>query len=99
MDVWNQWPKDGSIPEYVQRYVDWLVMPRWERPKELSSEKAWAVANGFSTGSLSSWKKDARVKAAIQRRCDELNLSPDRIQDVMNAIFRAATEGGMKAAT
>jgi hypothetical protein len=74
-------------------------MPRWERPEGLTSQAKWARAHGFAPETVSMWKKDSRVKAAIQKRCDELNLSPDRIQDVMNAIFKAATEGDMKAAT
>lgn len=92
------WPADGSLPPHVAEFVEWLVLPKWERPEDERSQVAWAKKHGFDRMTLTAWKKDKRVKAAIEKRCDELNLSPDRAQEVMNAIFRAATEGDMKAA-
>jgi len=98
MRSWNQWPQD-RLPDVVLEFVEWMVTPRWERPKEWGSQAAWARAHGVAAETVSQWKRHPRVKKAVQERCDELNLSPERIQDVMNAVYDAATKGDMKAAT
>ena len=97
IDRQQDWPADGSLPPAVQEFVEWLVTPTWER--EQPSQTAWAHAHHRHPNTVSQWKKDTRVKRAIEKRCDELNLSTDRIQEVINSVFKAATQGDMKAAT
>lgn len=94
VDVWNEWPKDGSLPARVQEYVDWLV----SLDRVPSTKKAWAAEHGVSVSSLGNWDRDERVRRAIDERCAELNMSPERIQSVINAVFMAAQRGDMKAA-
>lgn len=93
------WPADGSLPPHVAEFVEWLLMPKWERADDEKSQNMWAAKHGLAPVTVSHWKKDTRVKKAIETRCDELNLSTDRVQEVINAVFKAATEGDMKAAT
>ena len=92
------WPEDGSLPEHVQRFVEWLVMPKWERPADEQSQAAWARKNGVARETVTTWKRDPRVKKAIEARCDELNVSVDRIQAVVNTLFQNAENGDVKAA-
>lgn len=93
----NQWPEDGSLPQHVEDFVQWLVRPLWDRTPK--SQADYGRANNVRPEQLSNWKRDPRVKKRIQELCDELNLSTERIQQVLNSVFRAATEGDMKAAT
>jgi len=97
-ESWNGWPADGSLPPHVERYVEWVTMPTWERPADLKTRVAFAKSIGVAVARLGKWDKDSRVRKAVDKRCNELNLSPVRIQEVMNAVFRSATEGDMKAA-
>lgn len=95
----SDWPADGSLPAHVQHFAEWLLTPRWERGDQ-KTQADYARANGRRPEQVSVWKKDKRFKRYIDTRCDELNLSTDRIQDVINAVYRSAVEGGdMKAAT
>jgi hypothetical protein len=95
---YRQWPLDGSLPDYVQAYVEWLVTPDWERPADQKSESAYLRVNHHGTNQGTLWRKDKRVQREIEKRCQELNLSTDRIQEVISAIFKAAKNGDMKAA-
>jgi hypothetical protein len=90
----TQWPTDGSLPPDVIEFVEWLV----SMEKTPSTLRAWASEHGYAERTVYSWKKDRRVRRAIEERCDEVNLSPDRVQEVINAVFKAATQGDMKAA-
>lgn len=94
MDVWNQWPKDGSLPAVVEEYVEWLV----SMERQPSTKRAWAAEHGVSVSSLTNWDRDDRVRRAVDARCSELNMSPERIQSVIDAVFRSAQQGDMKAA-
>lgn len=94
----HEWPEDG-LPPHVEAFVEWLVTPDWERPADEKTQAAYERKHGHGQGQTTVWKKDKRVRAAIEKRCDELNLDPGRIQEVMNAVFQAAKGGDMKAAT
>lgn len=93
----HQWPADGSLPPDVAEFVEWLVSPTWERTPKTQVE--WARNHDVNAETVSRWKRDPRVKRQLEKRCDELNLSVDRIQEVINSVFKAATQGDMKAAT
>jgi len=92
------WPEDGSLPEHVQRFVEWLITPRTERLPDEGSQRQWAKKWGVAAETTSTWKRDPRVKRAIEQRCDELNVSVDRIQAVVNTLFKNAENGDVKAA-
>lgn len=92
------WPEDGSLPERVQRFVEWLLTPKQERDPDEQSQRAWAQKYGVATETTSTWKRDPRVRKAIEKRADELNVSVDRIQSVVNALFKNAENGDVKAA-
>ena len=84
----GQWPK-GDISDQAKDFALWLVTPTWER--EPDSQAKWAVAHGMNRATLSVWKKDSRFQRYLNDLANEYNLSPDRVQEVMNALFQAAT--------
>ncbi len=94
-----KWPKDGSVPDYVEHWIDWLLTPKDQRPAGQETLEAYCASHNLSTDTTRSWRGRNRVRQAINRRADELNLSTERIQRVVDAMFRAAEQGDVKAAT
>lgn len=75
-------------------FIEWLV-----DPSRVGSQNDFARKIGVNPATLTKWKKhDAIFRAAWQKRCDELNVDPETIQDIVQAIKREALNGDMKAA-
>lgn len=88
------WPRD-HLPEQVEEFIDWLCNP---------DNRPWNCAqyerdHNLPVRTTQFWKKHPRVRPEIEKRANDLNMSPERAQAVMNAIFAAAVGGDMKAAT
>lgn len=86
------------MPEHVSHFIDWLLTPEWERPEGCKSQAEYQRTMGVSPSSITGWKRKASVKRAIQARADELNLSTEKIQEVIASVHRAAVRGDVKAA-
>lgn len=86
----------GKVPQHVLDYVEWLVMP--EAMRDPKTKVAWAEQAGVNRRTLNEWENDDRVKWAIRDRADALNMSPDRVQAVMNALWKKAEGGDVQAA-
>lgn len=85
-----------TFEEFCTAFIDWYVDPA---PKTVKGSQAqWCKERGLQESSVRRWKRDPRFKDALQARLDELNISPDRIQEVVDAMFKQATEGNTKAA-
>jgi hypothetical protein len=84
----------GVLSEKQLAYILWLCDPERE-----GSKAQWAVANGLSVRTLYNWVNDRWFKVAYEQRLAELNISPDRIQVVIDALHNAAKGGDTKAAS
>jgi integrase len=93
----GKWPKDGSVPDYVQHWIDWLLTPKAERG-DLQTLEQYCASVNLSPDTTRSWRARNRVRQAINRTADEMNLKPERIQRVIDAMFKAAEQGDTKAA-
>lgn len=93
-----KWPRDGSMPEHVSNFIDWLLTPEWERAYDCKTQIAYCRHHDISPSSIKEWKRKPSVRKAIQARADELNLSTEKIQEVIEAVHRAAVRGDVKAA-
>lgn len=89
------WPK-GKPPPIVHEYVNWLCTPLDDR--ESKTKTAWAAEHGVGYSTVKEWDRDDRVKWLIQASADKLNMGPERVQQVMNALFRKASNGDTAAA-
>lgn len=83
----TQWP-GGKPPDHVLEYVDWLIVP--ESMRQPKSKQAWADEHGVHVRTLNDWEHDDRVKWQIRERADALNMGPERVQAVMNALWNRA---------
>lgn len=94
--AWNEthWPADGSLPDYVSEYVDWLIA----LDKQPATKVQWAREHNRHLSVLARWEKDDRVRREIDRRASDYNMHPAQIQAVLNAVMKAAQAGDMNAA-
>ena len=90
----ERWKLQGGPLSPLQlEYIEWLC-----DPARAGSKKAWALAHDISENTVHRWQKDRWFKDAQERRLAELNVSPDRIQVVIEALHLAASRGDTKAA-
>lgn len=79
-----------------QKFIDWLVEPAQTRKPKTQVEFAETIHASPST--LTKWKKDQKFREAWDATLYELNISPDRIQDVIDSMWAQACRGNVKAA-
>ena len=91
----GQWP-GGKPPQEVHDFVEWLCLPLDMR--DPPSKRAYAEKIGRTIDTLRSWEKDDRVRPLIQAKADALNMSPERVQAVLNALYNRAATGDTTAA-
>jgi hypothetical protein len=78
------------IPEYVEWYVD---------PNRVGSMRQWAENHDVPFYTVTSWTyKSASVRAMIESRLADYNTSPERVQAIADAMWKAAESGDTKAA-
>lgn len=77
-------------------YLDWLVTPTDQR--QPSTQSAFSKQHQVSENTLRAWKKDLGFQEHWNRRLAELQIDPERVDQVMGAIYTKAANGDMKAA-
>lgn len=83
-----------EVTETQAAFIEWLVDPNRQ-----GTQAEWAAARGHVPKTVSTWKKDPRFRAAWDARLRSLNIEPDRIQGVIDAVYAKALEGDTKAAS
>lgn len=88
--------EDGNplMPEKQSEYLDWLLSDI----KVPSSQAQWCSQNDVHERTVQGWKREIRFKREWERRAGEKNISPDRIQDMVNTLYMAGKNGDVKAA-
>lgn len=87
---------DGTYPAIWDEFVDYWTDPETQR----RSAAAFARDHGLNPSSVRAWvTRNPTIKRLIEKRYEDLNLSPDRIQKVVDAMYDAAAAGDTKAAT
>lgn len=75
-------------------FLEWLVDPT--RQGTIAS---WARDHDLHPQTPHDWKKHPTFKAAWEKRLKELNIAPDRVQRVLDALWDKACTGDSKAAS
>jgi hypothetical protein len=88
-----QWPK-GGFPDYVKEFMHWLCTPQWERADDEKSQTKWAEKHGFNRLTVTAWKRDERFQRELAKVAAQYNLEPERVQNVINALYEKATKSG-----
>lgn len=75
-------------------FVEWLV-----DVNRMGSQTSWAADHNMSPRTLGEWKKLPLFIEGWNTRLKELNIHPDRIQKVLDALWDKACTGDSKAAS
>lgn len=95
---WVTDPDSGVqvMPELWKSFLDWLLLGPERDPK---TQKEWASSNAVHEDSLRRWKRDPRFRREWEARAAELNVHVERVQSVIDAVYKEAAQGDIKAAS
>tara|TARA_B100000470_G_C19613780_1_gene312294 strand:+ start:223 stop:672 length:450 start_codon:yes stop_codon:yes gene_type:complete len=95
---WGTDPDSGVkvMPDHWREFLEWLLLGPEREPK---TQKAWAVDHDVHEDSLRRWKRDPRFRKEWEARAAELNVHVERVQTVIDAVYREAAKGDVKAAS
>ena len=93
---WKTDPDSGEkvMPEQWIEFLDWLLSD----VREPATQKEWCAERGLNDRTVRRWKADSRFTREWDRRAAELNVHPERTQSVVDALYRQAAQGDVKAA-
>tara|TARA_B100001245_G_C22486964_1_gene247778 strand:- start:17 stop:448 length:432 start_codon:yes stop_codon:yes gene_type:complete len=95
--AWQTDPDSGEkvMPSDWSNFLDWML----SEDREPETQKDWAAEYGFNDRTVRRWKSDPRFIREWDRRAAELNVHPERTQAVVDALYKQAATGDVKAAT
>jgi hypothetical protein len=95
---WITDPDTGiaKMPRHWELLLEWLLMGPERQPK---FQQDFAAENDMHADSLRRIKRDPRFIKEWDRRASELNINPERVQSVIDALWAAAAGGDVKAAS
>ena len=87
------------MSEMQKSYIDFLVTPAALRdPNGPQSETEWATQRSLRPAKVFAWKKDPDFQREWQKRLARARVTPDRINEVYEAMHAAALGGNVQAA-
>ena len=97
----NNWKTDPDtglkvMPKHWTDLLDWLLLGLERDP---ITQREWALENGIHEDSIRRIKRDSRFIKEWDRRAAELNINPERVQSVIDALWQQAANGDVKAAS
>ena len=93
--TWDEEKGEQVMPDLWAKFLEWLLQGHERDPKH---QYQWAEENGVHEDSVRRWKRDPRFVKEWDRRASELNVNPERVQGVVDALWRKAADGDTKAA-
>ena len=89
----HEWTDDQTA------WLEWYAAPRGSHDPDISTQLLFSAKQGVPVATLQYWRKQKWFKSALSGYLDEFNVSPERIQEVVDAMFEAAKDGDTKAAS
>ncbi len=93
---WDEETGSKVMPENWNLLLDWLLLGPDREPKH---QYQLAEELGMHEDSIRRIKRDPRFMREWDRRAAELNISPERTQSVVDALYQQAANGDVKAAS
>ena len=95
---WKADPETGLkvMPKHWTDLLDWLLLGPERDPL---TQREWAKQHELHEDSVRRIKKDSRFLKEWDRRAAELNINPERVQSVIDALWQRAADGDVKAAS
>jgi phage tail tape-measure protein len=81
------------MTDVQQAYVDWITSP-----EKSGTKTEWAKEHGVSVSTLYEWQRTEWYQSALDTRMRELNLSMDKVHEVIAALQKKAAQGDSGAA-
>ena len=89
---------DGQVtmPDTWKELLTWLLQGPERSPR---TQREWAAQNGIHEDSVRRIKRDPRFLKEWDQKAAELNINPERVQSVVDALWQRASSGDVKAAS
>lgn len=85
---------NSKYNDRLDAFIDWRC-----DAARVGTLKDWAEANDVAYDTVRHWNtQDPSVRAIIERRLGEFNTSPERLQEIIAAMWDKAQKGDTKAA-
>ena len=94
--AWDDDSNEKVMPDTWKALLDWLLLGPERSPK---TQKEWAAEQDIHQDSVRRIKRDPRFIREWDRRAAELNINPERVQSVIDALWQQAASGDVKAAS
>lgn len=82
--------KTGMSPKQ-RDFIEWLCTPRGMRTP--TTPQQWGADNQVHPRTLNGWKSDDRFRIAWDARLHELNINPESVSEVLEAMRTQAHNG------
>lgn len=83
----------AELTETQLAYVAWRA-----DPERAGNKRDWGAAHKVSDNTLRKWDREPWFRDALDRKLVELNLSPDRMQVILDRLHKEASGGDVTAA-
>ena len=84
------------MPDLWKELLEWLLRGPDISPR---TQREWAKDHEIHEDSIRRIKRDNRFVREWDRRAAELNINPERVQSVIDALWQQAAAGDVKAAS
>ena len=84
------------MPDLWKELLEWLLQGPERSPR---TQREWAKDHEIHEDSIRRIKRDHRFIREWDRRAAELNINPERVQSVIDALWQQAAGGDVKAAS
>ena len=95
---WATDPDTGQqqMPDLWKELLEWLLQGPERSPR---TQREWEKDHEMHEDSIRRIKRDNRFIREWDRRAAELNINPERVQSVIDALWQQAANGDVKAAS
>lgn len=82
----------AEVTEVQHEFIEWLL-----DPSRQGSQREWAESHGIRVTTVGHWKKQRFFRDAWDKRALELNGGPERVQNIIQAMYNKAMDGDVPA--
>ena len=77
-------------------FIEWLCTP--EALRNPQRQKDWCTENHVTFGKPAEWRNDPDFKLVWSRRMTELQVTPDRLAEILDSLHDQGVKGNHQAA-
>jgi hypothetical protein len=85
-----------TLDERQEKYLNWLLTPKGDRLP--ASQAQYCRENNVDPTTVRRWEKKDVFRREWQKRVDDLQGSPERTQQLLDALYTKALDGDTRAA-